>query len=65
MYRWLPFVLLLFACGPESDKEPTGAPGDPVDKCARVGDVCRLDSARLGVCISSLTGAELSCQSQH
>lgn len=65
MYRCLAIVFLLFACGPRSDKEPAGTHGDPVDTCTRAGDVCKLDNARLGVCTSSLTGAEISCQSQH
>ena len=44
------FSLVLFACGEAAEREPTGTPTDPVEVCTRVGDVCRIDSARLGVC---------------
>ena len=42
---------LLAACSDEgAERVPTGAPTDPVATCERVGDVCQLDGARLGVC---------------
>jgi hypothetical protein len=36
--------------GRDGERQPSGAPTDPVEVCTRFGDVCRLDSARLGVC---------------
>lgn len=33
-----------------TDRKPAGTPSDPVDVCERLGDVCKLDSSRLGVC---------------
>lgn len=33
-----------------SDRKPAGTPSDPVDVCERMGDVCKLDASRLGVC---------------
>jgi hypothetical protein len=43
-------VLVLGACGEGAPRTPTGTPTDPVEVCTRVGDVCRIDGARLGVC---------------
>jgi hypothetical protein len=43
-------ALALAACGEGIEREPTGTPTDPVEVCTRVGDVCRIDGARLGVC---------------
>jgi hypothetical protein len=33
-----------------TDRKPGGTPSDPVDVCERLGDVCKLDTSRLGVC---------------
>ena len=33
-----------------TDRKPAGTQSDPVDLCERVGDVCKLDKSRLGVC---------------
>lgn len=65
MYRLLPLIVLLFACGPDSSKEPAGTTADPVEVCERVADVCRLDSSRLGVCMERPSGEGFACQSQH
>lgn len=35
------------------DDKPSGTTSDPVETCERVADVCRLDDARLGVCIQA------------
>jgi hypothetical protein len=62
---------------PQESKErkPTGSPTDPVDRCERVADVCRLDESRLGVCIAPPAGSRppacagrtpcFLCVSQH
>jgi hypothetical protein len=51
-------LLAVAACNPSgsSERKPTGTPGDPVDVCERLADVCRLDSSRLGVCIAPPPG---------
>jgi hypothetical protein len=47
-------VAMLVACSsetaPRSKSKPAGTPTDPVEVCEKMGDVCRLDGARLGVC---------------
>jgi hypothetical protein len=55
--RWLLLLLMLAPLGACSSSKsssaghtPAGTPDDPVDVCTRAADVCRLDSARLGVC---------------
>jgi|GEM_PF-1491083 len=71
------------ACGDSSDssaaRKPTGTPTDPVEVCERVADVCRLDGAKLGVCVEAAPNAAscppdgsgkapakcFVCQSQH
>ena len=69
-------IALWAACqGGAGDKarKPTGAPTDPVEVCERVADVCRLDGAKLGVCVEATPGAAACqgktpcfvCQSQH
>jgi len=56
-------VLAFSSCGPRD--KPTGTSGDPVDVCERVGDVCKLDKARLGVCSRKHQGDGFACVSQH
>ena len=59
------YILFVVACGPSNNK-PTGTTADPVEKCERVADVCRIDKAKLGVCTHAAGGsAELICASQH
>jgi hypothetical protein len=54
------------ACGKSSTSgKPAGTLSDPVEVCERVADVCRLDKARLGVCVQARNGSGLACQSQH
>lgn len=65
MYRLLPLILLLSACGPDRSKEPAGTTADPVEVCERMADVCRIDGSRLGVCVRQLSGGGFACQSQH
>lgn len=55
-------LVAMAACGPR--EKPSGTSGDPVEVCERIGDVCRLDKSRLGVC-SPTQGSELACMSQH
>lgn len=54
----------LIACADEpGERTPTGAPTDPVETCERVGDVCRIDDARLGVCEARrASAAEGTCE---
>lgn len=70
---------LLAACSSSdstpAQRKPTGDTHDPVEVCERVGDVCRLDGARLGVCNQPPAGASpqacagrdpcFLCMSQH
>lgn len=44
------------ACEPE-DRRPEGTTADPVETCRDVGEVCRIDDARLGVCQADAPGA--------
>jgi hypothetical protein len=46
-------VVLVLGCPPADEgksRTPAGTLTDPVDKCERAGDVCRIDDSRLGVC---------------
>lgn len=61
----VPALLLVAACGPQSDKKPAGTIADPVDICEEVGQVCRIDKARLGVCVEHGSGEGFACQPQH
>ena len=36
--------------------KPTGTTGDPVTVCEHIGDLCRLDASRLGVCTAPAAG---------
>lgn len=67
MFRLLPVFLFLCACGPDSNdkKEPAGTTADPVEVCEEVAQVCRLDNARLGVCVQASSGEGFTCQPQH
>jgi hypothetical protein len=67
-------LLALAGCPPEGDpgaRRPAGTPTDPVDACERMGQVCRIDRARLGVCTDGPPGSCpdgascLRCVSQH
>lgn len=46
--------LLTASCesGSDEKQKPTGTPTDPVMECEKHGQVCRIDSSRLGVCIT-------------
>lgn len=71
------FGLLLGACesGSDEPRKPEGTPTDPVMTCERHGQVCRIDSSRLGVCIEAKEENRqalcdgkypcLQCTSQH
>ena len=58
---------LLLGCGPtrDSKSKPAGTTADPVLTCERVGDVCKIDGSRLGVCEQAKSGSGVSCASQH
>ena len=54
----------------DGEREPAGTPTDPVEVCERAGDVCKMDDARLGVCVEAPGSACAEdicyrCQSQH
>ncbi|MEM9492323.1 MAG: hypothetical protein AAGC55_24465 [Myxococcota bacterium] len=44
---------------------PKGTLADPVEVCERVGDACRIDEARLGVCMHDRSGNKMECTPQH
>jgi len=56
-------AVLAGACGP-SNAKPAGTSSDPVTVCERIGDICRLDGSRLGVC-TPREGTALGCAAQH
>ena len=57
---------LMFGCGPTSSTgKPAGTTSDPVVTCERFGDVCKIDSSRLGVCANERSGSGFVCASQH
>ena len=72
-------LAVLVACSSESaprgESKPAGTPTDPVEVCEKMGDVCRLDGARLGVCTQPPAGSRPAacaerdpcylCTSQH
>lgn len=66
-------LVMVAACSSGSGREnhkPAGTPTDPVDVCERVGDVCRIDDSRLGVCVTKPSSACneapcYACQPQH
>ncbi|MDB4960572.1 MAG: hypothetical protein JWP01_571 [Myxococcales bacterium] len=63
--RWsFSILMVLGSCGPSTNSKPSGTASDPVLTCERVADVCRLDGARLGVCVHAKAGG-FACQSQH
>jgi hypothetical protein len=58
--------LALAGCGRgagSTDKKGTAA--NPVEVCEHLGDICKLDSARLGVCSPPKEGTALVCTPQH
>lgn len=67
MLRAVLVSTLLLGCGPTSDSKskPAGTSADPVVTCERVGDVCKIDKSRLGVCAQAKSGSGFSCASQH
>lgn len=72
-------LLTLLGCSSSgregAQREPAGTPTDPVEVCTRVADVCRLDGAKLGVCVAPPPGPPPAacdgrdpcylCMSQH
>jgi len=60
-------LLALLGCGrsKSSSHKPVGTATDPVEVCERLGDVCKLDRARLGVCAASTSEPGLVCAPQH
>ena len=62
-------LLAAAACGRGSSQgakeKPKGTTTDPVEVCERFGDICKLDSARLGVCSPPKAGTGLVCTPQH
>ncbi|MEO8705367.1 MAG: hypothetical protein ABI867_35315 [Kofleriaceae bacterium] len=59
-------LVVLAACGSSSTAKPSGTTSDPVETCEKVADVCRLDGAKLGVCVQSKTKpGTFTCASQH
>ncbi len=65
MGRFRSLLVLLVACGPSSDRKPTGSTNDPVEVCERIADVCRFEKSKLGVCMERRDGAGFICVSQH
>jgi len=73
----LSLLVALVACSSSGspDRKPAGTPSDPVEVCERLGDVCKLDGSRLGVCNAAPAGAAPAacagrtpcfiCTSQH
>ena len=64
---WTGLLTTLLACGKAkspSDK-PAGTTSDPVVKCERFADVCKIDGSRLGVCATHRSGSGFVCASQH
>jgi hypothetical protein len=58
-------ILVHGGCGEGVERTPTGTPTDPVAVCTRVGDVCRIDGARLGVCEARRqSAAEGTCEGE-
>jgi hypothetical protein len=62
--RRILLVIMMCGCGRAASTAPAGTTSDPVDKCTRAGDVCKLDQARLGVCVQDQTRG-LTCAAQH
>jgi hypothetical protein len=58
-------LLFVIGCGPSGSHKPAGTTSDPVERCERAADVCRIDKAKLGVCTQRAGSAELVCASQH
>jgi hypothetical protein len=62
-------ALALAGCSSSKGKKPEGTPTDPVEVCEKLADVCRLDGAKLGVCIEApkCEGPApcFTCVSQH
>lgn len=49
----------------EGERRPAGTTADPVERCEAVGEVCRIDEARLGVCHAARAGAaEGACEGE-
>lgn len=65
MFRCLALLVVLGACGRGGDTKPTGTTNDPVEVCERIADVCRINQAKLGVCMQRADGAGFICTSQH
>lgn len=69
MKRLLLLVWLsLGACDNPSAGVPAGTPTDPVETCARLGQVCRFSGQQLGVCQfldSPTPEPKFICVSQH
>jgi hypothetical protein len=59
--------LVLAGCGRGAGgtEKAKGTSADPVEVCERLGDVCKLDSSRLGVCSPPKEGTALVCAPQH
>ena len=64
---WTGLLATLLACGESgrSAGKPAGTTSDPVVRCERFADVCKLEGARLGVCASDRSGSGFVCASQH
>ena len=62
-------ALVLAGCSASKGKKPEGTPTDPVEVCEELADVCRLDGAKLGVCIEAPAcdgpARCVTCVSQH
>jgi hypothetical protein len=58
-------VVAVAGCGRKASDAPKGTAANPVDTCERFGDVCKLDSSRLGVCSPPKSGSGLVCTPQH
>jgi hypothetical protein len=64
---WTGVLTTLLACGEgkRSSGKPAGTTSDPVVKCERFADVCKIDGSRLGVCATDRSGKGFVCASQH
>ena len=65
-------LLLLAGCSSSKGRKPEGTLTDPVEVCERVADVCKLEGAKLGVCVQAHTPDPckgrtpcFTCMSQH
>jgi hypothetical protein len=64
MRRAILITCLALGCG-RGAPEKKGTAANPVEVCEHLGEVCKLDKARLGVCSPTKEGTGLTCAAQH